>query len=185
MFKLAKDIIKTKFNVLNKFHEPKTNTHIHTCELIYEDRTKFSNSYDPTNVLTKFHEESPINVAYISSTSFRNSHIKKCEPSRSGHVLQQTGSHVFRRTISVFKLSGAIKRTNILTKFHKKWTINVTSIVKCPAPGGHCFTITALSPGGHVFQQTEIIFELVQAAIGVHLLTECRADCKLNVASIM
>ncbi|KAH3777504.1 hypothetical protein DPMN_178951 [Dreissena polymorpha] len=45
--------------------------------------------------------------------------------------------------------------TNLLTKFHDDLTINENS-----SP-----------PGGHVFQLTGIIFELVQDIIGMNLLT--------------
>ncbi|KAH3888859.1 hypothetical protein DPMN_012901 [Dreissena polymorpha] len=38
-------------------------------------------------------------------------------------------------------------------------------------------------PGGHVFQPTSIIFELVQDIIGIHLLTKFHEDWTINVAS--
>ncbi|KAH3716596.1 hypothetical protein DPMN_059320 [Dreissena polymorpha] len=40
-----------------------------------------------------------------------------------------SGGHVFQRTITIFKLTQAIVRTNVLIKFHKDWKINVTSRV--------------------------------------------------------
>ncbi|KAH3696329.1 hypothetical protein DPMN_083792 [Dreissena polymorpha] len=62
--------------------------------------------------------------------------------------------------------------------FIEDWTINVASRVlsrfyysheKCPAPGGH------------VFQPTGIIFELVQDIIGMNLLTKFHVDQTINV----
>ncbi|KAH3883580.1 hypothetical protein DPMN_007540 [Dreissena polymorpha] len=38
-------------------------------------------------------------------------------------------------------------------------------------------------PGGHVFQPTGIIFELVQDIIGINLLTKFHDDWAINVAS--
>ncbi|KAH3890592.1 hypothetical protein DPMN_014677 [Dreissena polymorpha] len=63
--------------------------------------------------------------------------------------------------------------TNLLTKFHKDWKINVASREKCPAPWGH------------VFQPTGIIFNLVQDIIGMNLLTKFHEDWTINVASRM
>ncbi|KAH3798180.1 hypothetical protein DPMN_151771 [Dreissena polymorpha] len=81
--------------------------------------------------------------------------------------------------------------TNVLTKFHECWTINVTSRVftgkNAPTPGCHVFQHTrtifkliqdhknkfydqvskkVAPPGGHVFQPTGAIFVLVQNIIG-------------------
>ncbi|KAH3782193.1 hypothetical protein DPMN_160105 [Dreissena polymorpha] len=44
--------------------------------------------------------------------------------------------------------------TNILTKFHRHWTTNVTSSVITKKTG--------LPPGSHVFQQTRTIFKLIR-----------------------
>ncbi|KAH3831244.1 hypothetical protein DPMN_104506 [Dreissena polymorpha] len=46
--------------------------------------------------------------------------------------------------------------------------------------GGHK---NVLSPGGHVFQPTRIMFELVQDIIGMNLLTKFHEDQTINVAS--
>ncbi|KAH3870281.1 hypothetical protein DPMN_033463 [Dreissena polymorpha] len=54
--------------------------------------------------------------------------------------------------------------TNLLTKFHEDRKINVASRVK-----------NAPTPGSHVFQPTDIIFELVQDIIGINLLTKKNA----------
>ncbi|KAH3876302.1 hypothetical protein DPMN_000141 [Dreissena polymorpha] len=59
--------------------------------------------------------------------------------------------------------------------FHEDQKINVASRVltrKNDPP-----------PGGHVYQPTGIIFELVQHIIGMNLLTKYHEDWKINVAS--
>ncbi|KAH3778021.1 hypothetical protein DPMN_179474 [Dreissena polymorpha] len=73
--------------------------------------------------------------------------------------------------IIIFKLIQDIIETNLLTKFHEDWTINVASRDKCPAPGGN------------VFKATKTIFELIQDIIGTNLLTKFHDDRKKNVAS--
>ncbi|KAH3821401.1 hypothetical protein DPMN_123165 [Dreissena polymorpha] len=149
-----------------------------------------------TNVLTKFHEDWPINVANIDN----------CLPPPGGHVFQQT--------ITIFKLTQAIVRTNVQIKFHKDWIINVTSRVltrkKCHAPLRPCFLTdlnhffnlaqillhwttnvtsrvltrkTAPPHGGHVFHSTGTIFQLVQDIIGTHVLTQFHEDWTKNVTS--
>ncbi|KAH3857314.1 hypothetical protein DPMN_099920 [Dreissena polymorpha] len=57
--------------------------------------------------------------------------------------------------------------TNLLTKFHEDRKINVASRVLTRK--------NASPPGGHVFQPTGIIFELVQDIIGMNLLTKKNA----------
>ncbi|KAH3869561.1 hypothetical protein DPMN_032730 [Dreissena polymorpha] len=57
--------------------------------------------------------------------------------------------------------------TNLLTKFHEDWKINVASRVLTRK--------NAQPPGSHVFQPTNIIFELVQDIIGINLLTKKNA----------
>ncbi|KAH3783492.1 hypothetical protein DPMN_161430 [Dreissena polymorpha] len=113
----------------------------------------------------------------------------------------------FQANIIIFELIQDIIETNLLTKFHEDWTINVASREKCPAPGGHVFKATKIifehiqdiigtnlltkvltrknAPplGGHVFQPTGIIFELVQDIIGMNLLTKFHEDQTINVTS--
>ncbi|KAH3710204.1 hypothetical protein DPMN_069674 [Dreissena polymorpha] len=99
-----------------------------------------------TNLLSKFHEDQKINVAYR----------KKCP---GGHVFQPTGiffelvqdiigmnlltkfyedqtitvatrplgSYVFQANVTIFELIQDIIKTKNLTKFHEDWTINVAS----------------------------------------------------------
>ncbi|KAH3719614.1 hypothetical protein DPMN_062465 [Dreissena polymorpha] len=62
---------------------------------------------------------------------------------------------------------GNIIWTNLLTKFHEDRKINVASRVLTRK--------NALLPGGHVFQPTSIIFELIQDIIGMNLLTKKNA----------
>ncbi|KAH3700877.1 hypothetical protein DPMN_075858 [Dreissena polymorpha] len=115
------------------------------------------------NLLTKFHEDRTVNVASRVLTRFYYSHIRKNAP--------PLGRHFFQANIIIFKLIQDIIETNLLTKFHEDWTINVASREKCPAPGGH------------VFKATKTIFELIQDIIGTNLLTKFHKDQKINVTS--
>ncbi|KAH3809929.1 hypothetical protein DPMN_138311 [Dreissena polymorpha] len=114
------------------------------------------------------------------------------------------GGHVFQPTGIIFELVQDIIMMNLLTKFHEDRTIKVAfRVKKCPAPWRPCFsckhiintnlltifhqdwTINVASrmltrknappPGGHVFQPTCIIFELIQDIIGMNLLTKKNA----------
>ncbi|KAH3809932.1 hypothetical protein DPMN_138314 [Dreissena polymorpha] len=116
-----------------------------------------------TNLLTKFHEDRTINVASRVLTRFYYSHISKNAP--------PLGSHFFQANIIIFELIQSIIETNLLTKFHEDWTINVASREKCPAPGGH------------VFKATKTIFEQIQDIIGTNLLSKFHEDRKINVTS--
>ncbi|KAH3737686.1 hypothetical protein DPMN_044279 [Dreissena polymorpha] len=108
------------------------------------------NVFQPTgiifiNLLTKFHEDWTINVASR----------EKCP------APWQTW--FFKQRLPFFNSSEISVGKNILSKFHEERKINVAcksvNKKKCPAPGGH------------VFQPTGIIFELVQDIIGMNLLT--------------
>ncbi|KAH3830893.1 hypothetical protein DPMN_104149 [Dreissena polymorpha] len=68
---------------------------------------------------------------------------------------------------------------NRLAKFHEDRKINVASRVLTKV----LTRKNAPPPGGHVFQPTGIIFELVQDIIGMNLLTEFHEDWTINVAS--
>ncbi|KAH3705512.1 hypothetical protein DPMN_080588 [Dreissena polymorpha] len=153
------------------------------------------------NLLTKFHEDRTINVASRVLT-------RKNAPPRGGHVFQTTGiifkrvqdiiemnltkvltrknfpplgSHVFQANVTIFKLIQYIIKTNILTKFHEDWIINVASRVIIRFYYSHIIKNAPL-PGGHAFQPTGIIFELVQHIIGINLLTKFHEDRTINVA---
>ncbi|KAH3726132.1 hypothetical protein DPMN_051988 [Dreissena polymorpha] len=151
------------------------------------------------NLLTKFHEDRTINVASIVLTRFYYSHLWTNAP--------PLGSHVFQANVIIFQLIQDIIETNILTKFHEDWTINVASRVltrkNASPPGGHFHedreinvasrVLTrfyyshkekCLAPGGHVFHTTGIIFDLVQDIIGMNRLTKFHEFRTINVASI-
>ncbi|KAH3809706.1 hypothetical protein DPMN_138082 [Dreissena polymorpha] len=98
---------------------------------------------------------------------------------------------------------------NLLTKFHEDQKINVASRVltmcynshiktNAPPPGGHVFQPTGIifelllanlirsnAPplGSHVFQAKVTIFQLIQVIIGTNLLSKFHEDRKKNVAS--
>ncbi|KAH3790109.1 hypothetical protein DPMN_168304 [Dreissena polymorpha] len=83
---------------------------------------------------------------------------------------------------------------NLLTKFHEERTVNVVSREKCPAPWKPFFRANIIifdhyslnKPrpcGGHVFQPTGIIFEVVQDIIGMNLRTEFHEDRTIKGAS--
>ncbi|KAH3754375.1 hypothetical protein DPMN_189043 [Dreissena polymorpha] len=78
----------------------------------------------------------------------------------------------FNRPEPFSNLIQDIIKTNVLTKFHDGWTIHMTFRVK---------KVPAL--GGHVFQATGTIFELVNHVIGTNLLTKYNDDGTINVAS--
>ncbi|KAH3729742.1 hypothetical protein DPMN_055720 [Dreissena polymorpha] len=75
-----------------------------------------------------------------------------------------TNRHHFQATGAIFELVQDIIRTNLLTKFHDDWTINMASRL-----------------GGHVFPPTGTIFEVIQDIIG--LVTKFHDDQTINVAS--
>ncbi|KAH3796730.1 hypothetical protein DPMN_150300 [Dreissena polymorpha] len=145
------------------------------------------------NLLTKFHEDRTINVASRVLTRFYYSHIRKNAPPLGIHVFQANvtifeliqvrkvwknapplGSHVFQANVTIFELIQDIIQTNLLTKFHEDWTINVASKTSRPLfhddwakiVTSRVFTRnTAPPPGGYVFQRTGTIFELNQHII--------------------
>ncbi|KAH3819760.1 hypothetical protein DPMN_121504 [Dreissena polymorpha] len=176
IFELVQDIIG--MNLLTKFHEDRTikvasrvkNVPPLGGHVFQANVTIFELIQDiiKTNLLTIFHQDWTINVASRVLTNI------------------------------IFELVQDINGMNLLTKFHKDWTINVASREKCPAPWQPCFSSkdpkinvtstvltrkNALPPGGHVFQPTGIIFELVQNIIGINLLTKFYEDQTINVDS--
>ncbi|KAH3894963.1 hypothetical protein DPMN_019123 [Dreissena polymorpha] len=108
--------------------------------------------------------------------------------------------HVFQQTRTIFKLIQDIIKTN-LTKFHEDWTINVTLRFHEDQTINVAFTFheenwtinvtfgpymyyeKCPNPGGHVFQPTRTIFELVQDITGTILLTKVHKDRTINMAS--
>jgi hypothetical protein len=124
--------------------------------------------------LTKFHEDWTKNGTSTVLTRFYYSHIRK--------TATPPGSHVFQPTGTIFELVQDIIGTHVLTKFHEDWTKNVTSRVLTRFYYSH-IRKTATPPGGHVFQPTGTIFELVQDIIGTHVLSKFHEDWTINVAS--
>ncbi|KAH3787961.1 hypothetical protein DPMN_166088 [Dreissena polymorpha] len=119
------------------------------------------------NLLTKFHEDWTINVASRVLTRFYYSHIRKNAPPLCRHV--------FQAKVTIFELIQDISGTNLLSKFHEDWKINVASRVLTRK--------NAPPPGRHVFHPTGIIFKLIQDIIGMNLLTKFYEDQTINVAS--
>ncbi|KAH3892255.1 hypothetical protein DPMN_016370 [Dreissena polymorpha] len=69
--------------------------------------------------------------------------------------------------------------TNVLTKFHEDWTINVTSTSSrqnCLPPGGHFHKDWTINV-------TSRVFEIDQDIVGTNLLTKFHEDQTINVAS--
>ncbi|KAH3806505.1 hypothetical protein DPMN_134825 [Dreissena polymorpha] len=183
IFKRVQDIIR--MNLLTKFHEDRTinvasrvltrkNAPSPGGHVFQTTGTIFKHVQDiiRTNLLTKFHEDRTVNVASILGHVFQPTFhedrtinvasrqytfiaiLEKNAPPPGGHVFQATGT--------IFKLFQNIIGTNLQTRFHDYWKINVASREKCPAPGGH------------VFQPTGTILKLVQDIIRMNLLTKCK-----------
>ncbi|KAH3890404.1 hypothetical protein DPMN_014485 [Dreissena polymorpha] len=119
-------------NLLSKFHEDRK---INVASKVLTRKTApppGGHVFQPTgiifklvqdiigmNLLTKFYEEQTINVASRVVTRFYYSHMRKNAP--------PLGSHVFQANVTIFELIQDIIETNLLTKFHEDWTINVAS----------------------------------------------------------
>ncbi|KAH3850092.1 hypothetical protein DPMN_092498 [Dreissena polymorpha] len=125
-----------------------------------------------TIVLTRCYENWTINVTFRVITSLIYPHICQNAPPPCAHInLLTKFQHQTINLDSTVKNTRLIEViTNVLTKFHEDWTINVT----CRK--------NAHTPGGHVFQPTKPIFELVQYIIETNLLTKLHEDGKINVA---
>ncbi|KAH3727526.1 hypothetical protein DPMN_053465 [Dreissena polymorpha] len=77
--------------------------------------------------------------------------------------------------LTIFKLIQDIIQTNLLTKFHEDWTINVASRVLTRK--------TAPPPGGHVFSLIWTIFELVRDINETNVLIKFHDDWAKIVTS--
>ncbi|KAH3864628.1 hypothetical protein DPMN_027651 [Dreissena polymorpha] len=175
IFELVQDIIG--MNLLTKFHEDRTvnvasrvltrfyyshirknapplGSHFFQANIIIFELIQ---DIIAINLLTKFHEDWTINVA----SRVIYSHIRKNAPPLVAMFLKQPKPFSNSSKVCI--------GTNLLTKFHEDRKINVTSRPR--------------SRGGHVFQPTGIIFELVQDIIGMNLLTKFHEDRTINVAS--
>ncbi|KAH3788922.1 hypothetical protein DPMN_167086 [Dreissena polymorpha] len=183
IFELIQDIIDT--NLLTRFHQdwtinmasrpymekcPAPGGHVfQSTGIIFE----LIQDIIGMNLLTKFHENWTTNVASRVLTRFYYSHIRKNAP--------PLGSHVFQAKVTIFELIQDISGTSLLTKFHDDRKINVASRVLTRIYYSH-IRKNAPPPGGHVFQPTGIIFELVQDIIGMNLLTKFYVYQTINVA---
>ncbi|KAH3734593.1 hypothetical protein DPMN_041032 [Dreissena polymorpha] len=142
-------IIET--NLLTKFHEDWT---INVASTVITRKNAPPPDIIRMNLLTKFHDDPTINV--LSRVLTRKNAPPPWWPYRTINVASRVrnapphGSHVFQSNVTIFKLIQNINKTNLLTKFHEDWTINVVSRVLTRK--------NALPPGGHVFQLTGIIF---------------------------
>ncbi|KAH3869872.1 hypothetical protein DPMN_033045 [Dreissena polymorpha] len=163
IFKLIKDIIGT--NLLTKFYDDR--------KINVTSRVLTRKNAPPlgghTNLLTIFHQDWTINVASRVLTSRGVIEAKKNAPPPSGHVFQQTSI--------IFKLVQDIIGLNLLTRFHKDWTINVASRVNKRSIYSH-LRKNAPPLGSHVFQANVPISEFIQDIFGTNLLTKFHEDWK-------
>ncbi|KAH3894109.1 hypothetical protein DPMN_018267 [Dreissena polymorpha] len=83
----------------------------------------------------------------------------------------------FQANGAIFKRVQDIIRTNILTKFHGDWTINVTLRAKCPNPGGN------VSLGRRTINGASRVLTRKNARSLTNLLTKFHDDRTINVVS--
>ncbi|KAH3704884.1 hypothetical protein DPMN_079945 [Dreissena polymorpha] len=161
IFKLVPDIIRT--NDLTKFHENwQKNQNGQKCDFYRGNKEKCPvNVFQPTRTILLTRPR------YHWDTCFANEDWTKNVTYIVNKVFNQ---------LKPFMNSSEIG-TNLLTKFHEDWTINMASTVltrqmltkdnKRQTKGYHEYIVlshirkTVLSPGSHVFQQTKTIFQFV------------------------
>ncbi|KAH3809866.1 hypothetical protein DPMN_138246 [Dreissena polymorpha] len=120
-------------NLLTKFHEEwKINVAPRPCFSTNRHIFQVFQDIIGMNLLTKFHEDQTVNVASRVLTRFYYSYIRKNAPPLGSHSVNKKNalhlcSHVFQANVTIYELIQDIK-TNLLTKFHEDWTINVASI---------------------------------------------------------
>ncbi|KAH3769950.1 hypothetical protein DPMN_171229 [Dreissena polymorpha] len=122
---LIQDINGT--NLLTKFHEDqkinvasRVSTRFYYSHIWKNSPPPGGHVFQPTDIIFElFYEDRTINVASRVLTRFCYSHIRKNAP--------PLGSHVFQANVTIFELIQDIIETNLLTKFHEDWTINVAS----------------------------------------------------------
>ncbi|KAH3811251.1 hypothetical protein DPMN_139658 [Dreissena polymorpha] len=191
IFELVQDI-KIRTNVLTMLYEN------WIINMTFSGKQGTKLSQNQTNLLIKFHEDVTINVASRVLTWFNHIRQNALPP----------GGHVFQQTRIILELKQDVVGTYVVAKFHTNQTIKLASWVltwkKCPAEwrpyfttnwnhfqtnqtinvASRVFTMKIARPrGGHVFQLTETIFELVQSIIETNLLTKFHDDRTINVAS--
>ncbi|KAH3785743.1 hypothetical protein DPMN_163836 [Dreissena polymorpha] len=206
-------------NILTKFHEhwTKNVTSRENCpapgsHVFQQTRTIFKLIQDIVrkNVLTKFHEDWTINVTSRVLTRFYYTlqpYKVNCRAPWRQYIIGTHTKHVTSRVLTrklprplaamffnqpepFFELVQDIIITNVLTKFHKDWRINVTSrvltrfyyshIKKLPRPLFHA-DWTKNVTSRPFFQPTGTIFELVKDTIEIHVLTKFHEDWTINV----
>ncbi|KAH3824449.1 hypothetical protein DPMN_126285 [Dreissena polymorpha] len=136
-----------------------------------------------THPLTKFHEDWTINVIVASRVL---THIIKKNLLTKFHEdpAKKLAWKSIKLGLNISKKAQNIIGTNLLTKFHEDWTINVAYRVLTRKNAPPLVAMKNAPPrGGHVFQPTGIIFELVQDIIGMNLLTKFHEDWTINVVS--
>ncbi|KAH3865897.1 hypothetical protein DPMN_028944 [Dreissena polymorpha] len=178
IFELLQDIIET--HLLTKVLKSKIDP-LHCGHVFQATETIFKLVKDiRTNVLTKFHEYWTIKVTFRVLTK------KNACP---------LAAMLFNQPKPLYH------EANLQTKFHEDGIINMATRVltreKCPAPWWPFLTkFHAIGPyiwplgcknappnGGHVFQSTGTIFELVQDIIGTILVTRFHEDKTIHVTS--
>ncbi|KAH3888418.1 hypothetical protein DPMN_012453 [Dreissena polymorpha] len=123
---------------------------------------KFVQDIIGINILTNFHEDRTIHLTPRVKNAL----------TPGSHFHDNPTINVISRVLTRKYAPPLGAMTNLLTRFHEDRTINVEYREKCPAPGGH------------VFQATVIIFELVQDIVETNL-TKLHEDWTINVASIV
>ncbi|KAH3854547.1 hypothetical protein DPMN_097090 [Dreissena polymorpha] len=120
------------------------------------------------NLLTKFHEDPTINVASTVKTK------------------QIFMTHYGQQTMDKNDLEPHQKTSRIFNNNNNNVASRVLTRENAPPPGSHSLQgkmPRPPPPGGHVFQPTGTIVELVQYFIGTNLLTKFHDDRTINVAS--
>ncbi|KAH3733910.1 hypothetical protein DPMN_040349 [Dreissena polymorpha] len=155
-----------------------------------QTRTIFIHIQDiiSTNILTKknapptgghFHDDRTINMASRVLTRKNDTHPWRPYIIGTNHLTKFHDDWTINVASRVLTRKNApppdIIRTNLLTKFHEDRKINVASRVLTRK--------NAPPPGSHVFQPTDIIFEIIQDIIRMNLLTKFHEDRTINVAS--
>ncbi|KAH3880497.1 hypothetical protein DPMN_004412 [Dreissena polymorpha] len=165
-------------NLLTKFHEDR--------KINVASRVLTKKNAPPLaammNLLTKFHKDRTLNVASRVLTRFYYSHIRKNAP--------PLGSHFFQANIIIFELIQDIIETNLLTKFHEDWTINVASRVltrKNAPPLFHDdrkrYVTSRVLTSGNALLLILTIFQLNCHIQKTHVLTKFHEHWTKNVTS--
>ncbi|KAH3846433.1 hypothetical protein DPMN_088734 [Dreissena polymorpha] len=156
------DIIRT--NVLTKIHLDWTENV--TCRVLTRNK-RYRNHFQtqPSFIKTINVSSRVVNINKRASKAQRTD-LKNAPP---------PGDHVFQATGTIFELVQDIIGTNLLTKFHDDWTINMASRVLTKK--------NATPPWRPCFSANKTIFELIKDIIGTNLVTKFHDDRTINVAS--